>query len=80
MLYYTYMIRLLIIICGIFTVSTYAMVTDASTKKKAVPIDSHGVEHPDHVPHDSHGKNPIKKIGHDDGLFFRKKKKQKIAQ
>lgn len=72
------MIRLLFIICSVFAYSTYAMVTDGSTNKKTAPVD-HGVEHPDHIPHES-GKHPIKKVGHDDGLFSRKKKKQRLAQ
>ena len=65
--------RIFIIICSLFVWNSYAMVDDTSGKKQ-IPID-HGIEHPDHIPHHD-GKNPIKKVTHDEIVFPRKKKKK----
>ena len=54
------MIRLLIVICSVFTLNSYALLSGDSNKK-TVPADVH-LDHPDHVPHNG-GKDPIKK-GH----------------
>ncbi len=70
------MMRFLILICSVFAISSYALVNEGPTNKKTLPVDhGHGMEHPDHIPHES-GKHPIKKVSHDDGLFSRKKKKK----
>jgi hypothetical protein len=53
-------------------INTYALVGDANKKKAA--IDYH-VDHPDHIPHNNHGKSPIKKTSQDDGALPRKRKK-----
>jgi hypothetical protein len=64
------MIRYCALFFCFFFINSYAVTAD--TNKKKIPIDYH-VDHPDHVPH--HGwKNPVKKIGGDDGVFPRKRK------
>jgi hypothetical protein len=41
----------------------YALDTENSEKKSSA---DHSAEHPDHIPHNSHGKNPVKKVTDDD--------------
>lgn len=67
------MIRVFILFCSVFVLNSYAMVNDSTSKKK-IPIE-HGIDHPDHIPHHD-GKNPIKKVTHDEIVFPRKKKKK----
>jgi hypothetical protein len=69
------MIRLLLIISTLFTINSYALI-QSDTGKKKIPVDIH-LDHPDHVPHHG-GKDPIKKISHDDGIIPRKRKKGNI--
>ncbi len=66
------MIRFLILLFCFSFAGVYA-VTETTNSKKA--IDVH-VDHPDHVPHNHDGKNPIKKVTHDEIVFPRKKKKK----
>ena len=70
------MIRLFIIACSIFTLSSFALIDENMGKKKIET--EHGIEHPDHIPH-NHQKDPLKKIGNDDGSFPRKRKKLRTA-
>lgn len=67
------MIRLLIIVCSIIIIPSYALISGDASKKQ-IPFDAH-LDHPDHVPHHG-GKDPIKKVTHDEIVFPRKKKKK----
>lgn len=70
------MIRFMIIIFSVITLNSFAFSDDEGGKKK---IDTeHGIEHPDHIPH-GHEKSPLKKVGHNDGLTPRKRKKLRVA-
>lgn len=67
------MIRFIILFFCFSFVGAYAA-TEGSDDKKA----SAHIEHPDHIPH-GHEKNPVKKVGHDDGVIPRKRKKLRDA-
>ncbi len=71
MLLYTYMIRNCALLFSLFFVGTYVLAESANDKK--IPVE-HGIEHPDHIPHHG-GKDPVKKIGQDELVAPRKKKK-----
>lgn len=73
MLQYTYMMRFLILLFCFSFAGVYA-VTETSNTKKAL-TDVH-IDHPDHVPHNHGGKDPVKKVTHDEIVFPRKKKKK----
>ena len=66
------MIRLSIIICSLFFINSYALVSNDATKKNT-PVDAH-IDHPDHVPHHG-GKVPVKKVTQDELVFPRKRRK-----
>lgn len=67
------MIRLSLLICSLFFINSYALVSSDATKKN-IPVDAH-IDHPDHVPHHG-GKDPVKKVLLDEIVFPRKKKKK----
>jgi hypothetical protein len=66
------MMRFLILLFCFSFAGVYA-VTETTNSKKA--IDVH-VDHPDHVPHNHGGKDPVKKVTQDEIVFPRKKKKK----
>lgn len=70
------MIRLLIVICSVLTLNSFALISDDLGKKKA-PVDVH-MDHPDHVPHHG-GKDPIKKVTQDEIVFPRKRKYKALS-
>lgn len=65
------MIRNCALLFSLFFVGTYVLAESANDKK--IPVE-HGIEHPDHIPHHG-GKDPVKKIGQDELVAPRKKKK-----
>lgn len=64
--------RFLILLFCFSFVGAYAA-TETTNNKKAIDIH---VDHPDHVPHNHGGKDPVKKVLHDEIVFPRKKKKK----
>lgn len=68
------MIRFFALFATLFISTSFALV-ETGTSKKQVPTDAH-VDHPDHVPHNHGGKDPIKKVTQDELIFPRKKKKK----
>ena len=75
MLQYTYMIRYCFLLFCFFFLNIYALNSDSDKKK--IPLD-HSMEHPDHVPHHG-GKDPIKKVTHDEIVFPRKRKHKALS-
>ena len=67
------MIRIIVLFFCFSFIGAYAA-TEGDDNKKA----SAHIEHPDHVPHHG-GKDPVKKVGHDDGVIPRKRKKLRDA-
>lgn len=68
------MIRFFALFATLFISTSFALV-ETGTSKKQMHTDGH-IEHPDHIPHNHDGKNPIKKVTHDELVFSRKKKKK----
>lgn len=70
------MIRLFILVCSLFFINSYALVSN-NTENKKIPVDAH-IDHPDHVPHHG-GKDPIKKVTQDEIVFPRKRKHKTLS-